>query len=396
MSRLNELAQMLWDRRKVAATFAERTATGRVEGLQAAARRDAEALAAVHPDTLRVRLEQRRPASPTACRLRLVPLDGSFPPFRPGQYVNVHAEIDGVRTARPYSLCSSPAELDHVDLLVRHGPQGFVARWLAELPLGATLTVSAPAGDFGYDPLRDGDDLVLLAGGTGVAPALGILEHLHANASPAQALLLLGSRCREEILGAERLAELAAAHPGITVTHVLSEPDDDWPGLSGLLAHALLAGQRGARGPAGRTFFVCGPPAMTKLVTTGLGALGAPAHRVRAEPFGATADPTGLPGWPPELSPDTRFQVRLVGRGRVVEVVCGEPLLNALERAGEVVPSLCRVGSCGCCRSRLLAGRVLHAPSVKLRPSDEADAVVHPCCAYPLEDLAVELPGPRR
>lgn len=397
MSARQDFAAMLRDRRHVAATFRRRGHEGSVSEMAAALQADALGLSVIHPQRVPVRLAERWDVSPSAVALRLTPEAGSFPPFLPGQYVSVHATVDGAHTARPYSICSPSTRLDHIELLVRHGPDGFVAPWLARgLSVGDRLEVSAPAGEFGYDPVRDGDDLLLIAGGTGVAPMLSILRDMQARSRPNRALLLLGSRHRAEILYADRLAELASSVAGLRVVHVLSEPGEGWDGERGFLDEACLRRHLGPQGAEGRTTFVCGPAPMTEGVAAALSRLGVPAHRVRKEPFGMPSDPTTLPGWPADLDPAATWTVRLSSRGRSLSAPAGEPLLNSLERAGVLVPSLCRVGQCGCCRSRLLKGSVLHAPSVRLRPSDEADGIVHPCCAYPLSDLELELPGPRR
>jgi len=56
-----------------------------------------------------------------------------------------------------------------------------------------------------------------------------------------------------------------------------------------------------------------------------------------------------------------------------------------------VLPAACRSGECSYCRVKLKSGKVFHAPGTKLRKSDLQFGYIHPCMAYPLEDLEILL-----
>ena len=87
---------------------------------------------------------------------------------------------------------------------------------------------------------------------------------------------------------------------------------------------------------------------------------------------------------------EATFTATLEG-GRKVAVRAGEPLMNALEREGIVVPAQCRSGECSLCRTRLVSGRVFQPAGVLLRKSDRRFGYIHPCLAYPLSDLVLGL-----
>jgi len=74
-----------------------------------------------------------------------------------------------------------------------------------------------------------------------------------------------------------------------------------------------------------------------------------------------------------------------------IETRANEPLMNSLERAGLILPAQCRSGECSLCRTRLVSGRVFQPRGVKLRKSDQKFGYIHPCMAYPLEDLELML-----
>lgn len=356
-----------------------------------------EQLAAVathHPDRVRVRVIRREPAGVSAALLTLAPETGPLPVFKSGQYVNVFVTVNGVRTSRPFSLASPATRRDAFAILVRRQAGGFVSPQLVDHTAeGATLELSGPAGDFFYNPLRDRPDLLLVAGGSGVAPFLGILEELAARNSPVRAVLLLGSRTESDILVRERLARLEAERPDhLRVKHVLSEPGPGWAGDTGFIDGACVLRHVPAERLAGMSAFVCGPAPLLALARAELPRVGVPAHRIRTEAYGPPADVAAEPGWPRGLSADARFEVRLAPGSRTIPARAGEPLMNALERAGVVVPALCRSGVCATCRTRLLEGRVFHPPGAALRATDLEAGFIHPCMAYPVSDLVLRLP----
>ena len=84
--------------------------------------------------------------------------------------------------------------------------------------------------------------------------------------------------------------------------------------------------------------------------------------------------------------------------GTVKTVVCGadEPILRALERGGVSAPSRCRSGECGFCHSRLVSGRCYTPASCDgRREADKIYGYIHPCIAFPREDITIEVPPAR-
>ncbi len=82
------------------------------------------------------------------------------------------------------------------------------------------------------------------------------------------------------------------------------------------------------------------------------------------------------------------FQVMVKGRKKI-NARAGEPLMISLERVGIVIPASCRSGECSLCRTKLLSGKVFQPPGAKLRKSDRTYGYIHPCVAYPLENLEI-------
>ncbi|MCP4594708.1 MAG: hypothetical protein GY842_28580, partial [bacterium] len=138
-------------------------------------------VSAIHPRRMRLRVTEIIQQTPTTKTFRCQRTDGPLPPFRPGQYVNVFVDVDGVLTSRPYSIASPPPGGDKggslLELTVRDKPGGFVAPYLLhEVQVGDELETPGPQGSFYHEPLTDGDELVFLAGGSGITPFMSIIR----------------------------------------------------------------------------------------------------------------------------------------------------------------------------------------------------------------------------
>jgi glycine betaine catabolism B len=343
----------------------------------------------LHPRRMRLRVVEVVEETPTTRTLRLERVDGPLPPWRAGQYVNVFVDVDGVLTSRPYSISSVPGR-NTLDLTVRDKPGGFVAPYLLnQVQVGDELETTGPAGTFYHEPLIDGDDLVFLAGGSGVTPFMGIIREALENGRALDMHLLYGSRTPDDVIFGTELAELTARYPNLHYTLVVSEPPPGYDGVAGFLTADLIRERVGD--VTGKTFYVCGPGVMYGFCLAALAELGVPAYRIKRELYGPPADVTHEPGWPEGLAAATLFQVEVVGR-ETIQAPAGDPLLNSLERYGVVVPAVCRAGECSACRTRLLSGRVFQPAHTGLRQSDREHGYIHACVSYPVEDIRIRLP----
>ena len=350
----------------------------------------------LHPKRMRLRVKEICQATPTAKTIRFERTDGPLPPFRAGQYVNVLVDVDGVLTSRPYSIASPPGS-SYLELTVRDKPGGFVAPYLLnELKVGDELKTTGPSGSFYHEPLIDGDDLVFLAGGSGITPFMSIIRDAIQHNRPFKMHLLYGSRTLEDVIYADELAQLAD-RPDFKYTLVISELPPGHTGdhkgppyLTGFLDAKLIHGQ--IADVIGKTFYICGPNVMYDFCLAALKELGVPPHKIRRELYGPPADVTKEPGWPEAVPAGTLFNVEIVGRvRRVIHAPAGEPLLNSLERYGIVVPAVCRSGECSACRTRLVSGQVFMPARTGLRASDRQHGYIHACVSYPLQDLQIRL-----
>ncbi len=341
----------------------------------------------LHPKTLNLRLSEIRQETLSTTSLRFVSVDGYLPPFQAGQYVNIFVEIDGIRTSRPYSISSPPNQTGYYDLTVRRIEDGFVSSYLLdEVKVGDLFQSTSPSGQFHYNPLFHGENLVFLAGGSGITPFMSMIRELSDKDLKRQVHLIYGSRVEDDIVFKRELEERTKRHQNLTVSTVISEPSEGYSGVSGFITADLI--KELVKDTSDKMFYVCGPEVMYKFVLAELVKLGIPKRRIRFEVFGPPSDVTKQPAWPETVKGDTTFQISL-NNGLTLEAKAGEPLMNSLERFKVTLTTSCRSGECSLCRTKLLSGKVFHPSGVKLRKSDRAFGYIHPCMAYPLEDLEI-------
>jgi ferredoxin-NADP reductase len=339
----------------------------------------------LHPKILRLRVAEIRAASPSAKIFRLVSESSYLPPFQAGQYINLTVDAGEVRTSRPYSLSSPPNQVGYYEIAVRRAADGFVSNFLLdELQVGDCLESTSPSGNFSYNPLVHGQELVFLAGGSGITPFMSMIREITDRGLERRVHLLYGSQRPEDVIYGEELRDRAERHGNFKMDIVISDPPAGFRGLTGFVTGELIKNRVGDL--SSKTFYLCGPEAMYSFCLQELQTLGIPRRKIRTEVFGPPKDVTAQPGWPAEISGDRNFHVGYKGK-KTVAARAAEPLMNSLERAGIVLPASCRSGECSLCRARLVSGKVFQPQGVKMRKSDRAFGYIHPCLAYPLSDI---------
>jgi ferredoxin-NADP reductase len=241
-----------------------------------------------------------------------------WPGHRPGQHVDIRLTAeDGYQAQRSYSIASAP-EAPHLGLTIERLPDGEVSPYLTEdLRPGDPIELRGPIGGYFTWTTADGGPLVLVAGGSGIAPLMAMLRHRAAVAAAAlatgaavgvaldpaigaafgaafaaavPATLLYSSRSWDEVIFRDELAAMAAADPTLQVIHTLTRAQPPgWEGFRRRLDPAMLADVAGPP-QAGTIAFACGPTAFVERAATGLVQLGYPPERVRTERFG----PSGI------------------------------------------------------------------------------------------------------
>lgn len=261
------------------------------------------------------------------------PAGRPLPPFAAGAHVRVRV---GEGPVRQYSLVNAPDDRDAYRIAVKLEPasRGGSAAMHRLVP-GDTVLASLPVDGFPVDWTKG--PLLLLAGGIGVTPLLGMARHAIARGHPFELHHFARSAdlaAFADTLAGPEFAGRTHAHHGLDAVAVPSRLGD------------LLAA---ARGP-GTHAYVCGPgPFMDAARAAALPVLGPGA--LHFEYF--TADP--VPG-----GADGDIAVHLANSGRDVLVPAGRSILAVLQEAGFDLDCSCLEGVCGMCVTEVLAGEPDH------------------------------------
>jgi glycine betaine catabolism B len=306
--------------------------------------------------------------------------------FVPGQFIAVTVQSEGRTHVRCYSISSAPEATGYLEISVRR--QGLVSNLLHDtVRPGASLVVKPPAGSFVY-PERDARPVVLVAGGVGITPVMSMLRHAVATQPERPITLLYSVREPSDLAFADELSLIGRRHSQVRVVVTVTGPTVHDVFRRGRIDRDLI--REVVHDPAGAVFLMCGPTPMLDAVRQALTDIGLDGDQVRSEAFEAAAAlgatvPDG--SCPSPSGVDARLT--LARSGQVVPVRAGETLLEAAENGGADIPSLCRSGVCGTCRTRLVTGRA-SCSSTSLPESDKAGGFVLPCVSWAESDCEIE------
>ncbi len=192
--------------------------------------------------------------------------------FLPGQFVMV--ELPGYGGI-PISISSSPAKRGFLELCIRRA--GVVTGALHRARRGAMVGIRGPFGAHFPMPTMKDSDLLLIAGGLGLAPLRApIFEVIDNRADYRRVNIVYGTREPSQLLFDYQYEEWARIDD-IDLDIIVEHPDAAWSGPVGLITE--LIGKLKIN-PASTFAIVCGPPVMFKFVCTQLSEMGVPMRRM--------------------------------------------------------------------------------------------------------------------
>jgi stearoyl-CoA 9-desaturase NADPH oxidoreductase len=290
---------------------------------------------------LRGRIERVERETPEAVTVLIKP-GWEWPGHRPGQYLRLGIEVDGIHHWRAYSLTSDPGREDGcIAITPKLVETGKVSPFLfRRVRPGAIVRLGGVEGTFTL-PEELPPRLLFISAGSGITPIMSMLRSISAERRLADVVHVHCARTRDTVIFGEELRALARAHRGyrlheritgeqgrVTAEH-LDELCGDW---------------------RKRETFLCGPPGLLSAMSERWRRDGNPA-RLHVEHF----------------QPDERIGDGERGLGGTIRFrrsgveACSDgeqPILAAGEDAGVTLPFGCRMGICHTCVGRLRAGQV--------------------------------------
>jgi ferredoxin-NADP reductase len=226
-------------------------------------------------------------ATPRLKLLRLRP--DRWMPFVAGQHLDVRLTApDGYWAERSYSVSSAPETVDSYELAVELMPEGEVSPYFHEVAaVGDVIEIRGPFGGHFAWAASDGGPLLLVGGGSGVAPLMSILRHRAAAAPAVAATLVCAARTWDDLGFRDELVARDRDEPALEVVFALSRDVPRRPSdLGHRLDRAAIARVLAGLPAAPRTTFICGNNGFVEAVATSAVDLGLPAAAIRTERFG--------------------------------------------------------------------------------------------------------------
>jgi len=261
--------------------------------------------------------------------------DGAdLPGFTPGAHLTVQVPA-GMR--RNYSLSSDPARHDVYEIAVKRdaGGRGGSISMADDVHEGDLLPVSVPRNNF---ELTDrANDYLFVAGGIGITPILSMMRHLQAEGRERFKLYY----CTRDERNTAFMETLREEFGNKVKFHHdrgdMANAFDFWDIFEK---------------PGKAHVYCCGPKGLMDSVRDTSGHW--PSGAIHFESFGVEQ----------AHRPNLPFTVKLNRSGTIVPVGKSESILDALRKQGVRVPSSCESGTCGSCRTRLIAGEADHRDMV--------------------------------
>ncbi|HWW85357.1 MAG TPA: FAD-binding oxidoreductase, partial [Vicinamibacterales bacterium] len=360
-----------------------RTAISRSAASPVTASAMAPVAASASAGPLILRLARITPQTRDSKTLRFVLDDGKKLHARPGQFLTFSFLFDGKKVVRSYSICSSAARSGYVEITVKRVDKGSVSAYLNDrAALGMTVEANGPSGHFCFDEQKHAH-IVLVAAGSGITPMIAMLRYIDDMCLETRVTLLYCARTSRDVIFGQELEQLHMKH--FRYELLLSQAEPEWTGARGHITAEVI--RSAVPDLALPQFFLCGPPPFMEASRRILLELGVSPERIRQESFGGSAS-RNRPA--PSMSTGPGFSIEFARSQKTATVGDGRSVLEVAEEHGVTIPSFCRQGQCGTCRTRVLEGRVLMDAEQGLDAESKAQGFVLTCVGHPDGDVKLD------
>lgn len=328
------------------------------------------------PDTVSIFFEQPEP----------------YLDYKPGQFITVILEINGKEQRRSYSLCTSPFVDPYPGISVKRVDKGIVSNYLNDhIRPGKTIDIMKPMGNFTTTfHSKNKTHYVMVAGGSGITPIMGISKSILVNEPDSKVTLLYCSRSEEQIIFNKSFEQLREKYPEqLEIFHNLSQPSPAWTGMQGRMDSTKLQevlSQNQHKEIQSSKYFVCGPEGLMTTTLSTFKELNIPSELIHEESFYTDLDAKEsaliASG---EMAPSLTREITVTVNGKdyTYEVAPQKTILDAGLDSGIDMPYSCQSGLCTACRGRLVAGKVDMIEDAGLSESEIAEGYILCCSSKP-------------
>ncbi|MGH2865858.1 MAG: FAD-binding oxidoreductase [Solirubrobacteraceae bacterium] len=239
-------------------------------------------------DEVPYRVSELQPRTPTILEVSLRPLTEPLG-YLSGQYVLLE-DRDRRIEQRSYSIANAPRADGSISLLITRVPGGQASDWVhGRLEPGDEVILTGPYGTFVAEA-QSSRPCLYLAGGSGLAPMLALIEAALGATAQRPLTLLFSARTESDVIDRERFAHWQAAQPNFRFIRTLTrgpgpDPHGHIPDVLAGICPDL----------SGHELFIAGAPGLVNACTSAGEALGAAREQIHTEPFFAEPEPWSNP-----------------------------------------------------------------------------------------------------
>ena len=204
-------------------------------------------------------------------------------PFKPGQHTSIET-LRWPRVWRSYSIANAPRPDGRLTFHVRAVDSGWVSSALVHhLRIGDTLRLGPAVGDMVCDSASM-RDVLMVGGGTGVAPLIAIAEDMERWNTSRRVTIFYGARTSEDLYALPVLEELRERCPWLTVVPCVSH-DTSYRGEQGMLPDVVSRAGADRADWREHDVMLSGSASMVRATLARLIELGVPEQRIRFDAF---------------------------------------------------------------------------------------------------------------
>ncbi|MBE6154922.1 MAG: iron-sulfur cluster-binding domain-containing protein [Firmicutes bacterium] len=301
-------------------------------------------------------------------------------PFKAGQYISIKMFIGDTYVTRAYSLSSSPKDAINgiYRITIKRVEKGLVSNALLDdMKVGDGLAISKPTGIFTYNKIRDEENVIAIAGGCGITPFMSLAKSIIDGIEDCYLTVFYSVKTENDIIFKKDIELINKKSKKVKFIITLTREDkNDY--LNGHITKDMIEPYL----KDFNTIFMCGPKELYKSMNEILNELNIPRKSVHYENFYTEYTPLEI----------NTYELKILMKNKTEVITCksNETLLVSLEKAGIKAPSLCRVGTCGFCRSILIDGKIKTVGESKPKALTIND-YIHPCVTYPESDIVIRI-----
>jgi predicted ferric reductase len=210
--------------------------------------------------------------------------------YQAGQFAWLKIGSSSPIPENPFSIAScAQQKSSEISFLIKD--VGDFTHQISQLQIGQKVFIDGPYGNFGTEAfLVEHDQLVMIAGGIGIAPMISVLRQIERDQDPKvlakKILLIYGNRVVEQAVNLKEMMNLES-FKHLEVVQLVSEPSSHWQGQTGVLDSATLEKILSAHqiNLKSAQFMICGPAEMIDSVEISLDQFGAPLANIASEKF---------------------------------------------------------------------------------------------------------------